>query len=46
MPTVPPPPAHDVLGEPSKEETSAAKKAAGPGAPTPAKRVPRREPPT
>jgi NADH-quinone oxidoreductase subunit I len=28
MQTVPPPPAHDVLGEPSKEEASAAKKSA------------------
>ncbi|WP_199515875.1 NuoI/complex I 23 kDa subunit family protein [Nucisporomicrobium flavum] len=37
MPTVPPPPAHDVLGEPSKEEATAARKAAGPGAATPAK---------
>ncbi|MFC7273571.1 NuoI/complex I 23 kDa subunit family protein [Paractinoplanes rhizophilus] len=37
MRTVPPPPAHDVLGEPSKEETTAARKAAGPGAATPAK---------
>ena len=49
MPTVPPPPAHDVLGEPSKEEASAAKKVAGPGAATAAKSVPprvRREPPT
>ena len=32
MRTVPPPPAHDVLGEPSKEEASATRKAAGPGA--------------
>jgi NADH-quinone oxidoreductase subunit I len=30
MQTVPPPPAHDVLGEPSKEEATAAKKAANP----------------
>jgi NADH-quinone oxidoreductase subunit I len=37
MRTVPPPPAHDVLGEPSKEEATAARKAAGPGAATPAK---------
>jgi NADH-quinone oxidoreductase subunit I len=37
MPTVPPPPAHDVLGEPSKEEATAARKAAGPGAATAAK---------
>jgi NADH-quinone oxidoreductase subunit I len=37
MQTVPPPPAHDVLGEPSKEEATAARKAAGPGAATPAK---------
>jgi NADH-quinone oxidoreductase subunit I len=37
MPTVPPPPAHDVLGEPSKEEATAARKAAGPGTPTAAK---------
>jgi NADH-quinone oxidoreductase subunit I len=34
MRTVPPPPAHDVLGEPSKEESTAARKAAGPGAAT------------
>jgi NADH-quinone oxidoreductase subunit I len=34
MPTVPPPPAHDVLGEPSKEEATAARKASGPGTPT------------
>jgi NADH-quinone oxidoreductase subunit I len=32
MRTVPPPPAHDVLGEPSKEEASASRKASGPGA--------------
>ena len=37
MRTVPPPPAHDVLGEPSKEEATAARKAAGPGTATPAK---------
>jgi NADH-quinone oxidoreductase subunit I len=37
MQTVPPPPAHDPMGEPAKEETAAAKKAAGPGAATPAK---------
>jgi len=37
MPTVPPPPAHDVLGEPSKEEAAATRKAAGPGAVTAAK---------
>jgi NADH-quinone oxidoreductase subunit I len=37
MATVPQPPAHDVLGEPSKEEATAARKAAGPGAATPAK---------
>jgi NADH-quinone oxidoreductase subunit I len=37
METVPPPPAHDVLGEPSKEEATAARKAAGPGTATPAK---------
>jgi NADH-quinone oxidoreductase subunit I len=37
MRTVPPPPAHDVLGEPSKEEASAARKAAGPGTATAAK---------
>jgi NADH-quinone oxidoreductase subunit I len=37
MQTVPPPPAHDPLGEPSKEETAAQKKAAGPGAATPAR---------
>ena len=36
MQTVPQPPAHDVLGEPSKEEATAARKAAGPGAATPA----------
>ena len=28
MPTVPPPPAHDPMGEPAKEETAAAKRAA------------------
>ena len=32
MATVPPPPAHDPLGDPSKEETTAARKAAGPSA--------------
>ncbi|GAB1644911.1 NuoI/complex I 23 kDa subunit family protein [Krasilnikovia sp. MM14-A1259] len=37
MQTVPPPPAHDPLGEPSKEQATAARKAAGPGAATPAK---------
>jgi NADH-quinone oxidoreductase subunit I len=37
MQSVPPPPAHDVLGEPSKEEATAARKAVGPGAPTAAK---------
>ncbi|MEU4421290.1 4Fe-4S binding protein [Actinoplanes sp. NPDC024001] len=37
MRTVPPPPAHDVLGEPAKEEATAARKAAGPGAATAAK---------
>jgi NADH-quinone oxidoreductase subunit I len=37
MRTVPPPPAHDALGEPSKEEATAARKAAGPGAATAAK---------
>jgi NADH-quinone oxidoreductase subunit I len=37
MQTVPPPPAHDVLGEPSKEEATAVRKAAGPGAPTAAR---------
>ena len=37
MATVPPPPAHDVLGEPSKEEATAARKAAGPGAATAAR---------
>ena len=37
MRTVPPPPALDVLGEPSKEEATAARKAAGPGAATAAK---------
>ena len=37
MRTVPPPPAHDVLGEPSKEEATATRKAAGPGAATAAK---------
>ena len=31
MATVPPPPAHDPNGEPAKEETAAAKKAATPG---------------
>ena len=34
MRTVPPPPAHDVLGEPAKEEATAARKEAGPGTPT------------
>jgi NADH-quinone oxidoreductase subunit I len=34
MATVPPPPAHDVLGELSKEEATAARKLAGPGTPT------------
>src|SRR3954470_16185953 len=44
---VPPPPAHDVLGEPSKEEATAARKAAGPGAATAAKAGVRRPtPPT
>ncbi|HEU4349338.1 MAG TPA: 4Fe-4S binding protein, partial [Actinoplanes sp.] len=42
MSTVPPPPAHDVLGEPSKDEATAARKAAGPGAATAAKTVPSR----
>ena len=37
MQTVPPPPAHDVLGEPSKEEAAAERKAVGPGAPTAAR---------
>jgi NADH-quinone oxidoreductase subunit I len=37
MRTVPPPPAHDVLGEPSKEEATAARKLLGPGAATAAK---------
>jgi NADH-quinone oxidoreductase subunit I len=37
MPTVPPPPPHDPMGEPSKEEIAAARKAAGPGAATPAR---------
>jgi NADH-quinone oxidoreductase subunit I len=47
MRTVPPPPAHDVLGEPSKEEATAARKAAGPGAATQAKaNVRRSESPT
>ncbi|GAB2923786.1 hypothetical protein GCM10027280_08590 [Micromonospora polyrhachis] len=32
MATVPPPPAHDRRGEPAKEETAAARKAAGPAA--------------
>jgi NADH-quinone oxidoreductase subunit I len=46
MRTVPPPPAHDVLGEPSKEEATAARKAAGPGAATAAKAAgARRTPP-
>jgi NADH-quinone oxidoreductase subunit I len=40
MQTVPAPPAHDVLGELSKEETAAVKKAAGPGTATPAKSAP------
>ncbi|MGC1214492.1 MAG: NADH-quinone oxidoreductase subunit I, partial [Micromonospora sp.] len=34
MATVPPPPAHDPNGEPSKEETTAARKAAAPARPT------------
>jgi NADH-quinone oxidoreductase subunit I len=46
MRTVPPPPAHDVLGEPSKEEATAARKAAGPGAATTAKANVRRTPST
>jgi len=37
MRSVPPPQAHDVLGEPSKEEATAARKALGPGAATAAK---------
>jgi NADH-quinone oxidoreductase subunit I len=41
MRTVPPPPAHDVLGEPSKEEATAARKLAGPGKATAAKTGPR-----
>jgi NADH-quinone oxidoreductase subunit I len=46
MRTVPPPPAHDVLGEPSKEEATATRKAAGPGAATAAKTASvRRTPP-
>jgi NADH-quinone oxidoreductase subunit I len=39
MQTVPPPPAHDVLGEPSKEEAAAIKKAAKPATPKPAASV-------
>jgi NADH-quinone oxidoreductase subunit I len=46
MRTVPPPPAHDVLGEPSKEEASATRKAAGPGAAKPARANVRRPPAT
>ncbi|MFI5492496.1 4Fe-4S binding protein [Actinoplanes sp. NPDC051859] len=42
MPTVPPPPAHDVLGEPSKEEATAARKAAGPNTATAARTAPAR----
>jgi NADH-quinone oxidoreductase subunit I len=37
MATVPPPSPHDPMGEPSKEEATAARKAAGPGTPTAAK---------
>jgi NADH-quinone oxidoreductase subunit I len=37
MPTVPPPSPHDPMGEPSKEEATAARKVAGPGTPTAAK---------
>jgi NADH-quinone oxidoreductase subunit I len=40
MQTVPAPPAHDVLGELSKEETAAVRKAAGPGTATPARSAP------
>jgi len=46
MRTVPPPPAHDVLGEPSKEEASASRKAAGPGAAKQARANVRRPPST
>jgi NADH-quinone oxidoreductase subunit I len=48
MPTVPPPPAHDVLGEPAKEESAAARTLAGPGTPTKAQTAAsvRRTPPT
>jgi NADH-quinone oxidoreductase subunit I len=46
MRTVPPPPAHDVLGEPSKEEASATRKAAGPGAAKQARAHVRRPAPT
>ena len=46
MRTVPAPPAHDVLGEPSKEEATAARKAAGPGAATAAKTAAVRRTPT
>ncbi len=45
MQTVPPPQAHDPMGEPAKEEAAAAKKAAGPGAATPAKSAGVRRPP-
>jgi NADH-quinone oxidoreductase subunit I len=44
MVTVPPPPAHDPHGEPSKEETTAARKAAAPNArPAPVRPEPRAE---
>jgi NADH-quinone oxidoreductase subunit I len=46
MQTVPAPPAHDVLGELSKEETAAVKKAAGPGTATPARSAPVRAKPS
>ncbi len=46
MPTVPPPQPHDPLGEPSKEEIAAEKKAAGPSAATPARSAGVRRPAT
>jgi NADH-quinone oxidoreductase subunit I len=45
MGTVPPPPPHDPLGEPSKEEATAARKTAGPGTPTAARTATRSEEP-
>ncbi|WP_428963504.1 NuoI/complex I 23 kDa subunit family protein [Micromonospora fluostatini] len=45
MATVPPPPAHDRHGEPAKEETAAARKAAAPTAPPARPAAPRGTPP-